>query len=57
MLQTQLGPQASNMDVHGACPAEVVIAPHLLEQLCSGEDPAGVLCKVLDQLELLVGQV
>src|SRR5664280_517308 len=57
VLQAQLGPQSSHVDVHRAGPAEVVIAPDLLEQLSPGEDPAGVLREVFDQLELLVGQV
>ncbi len=45
------------MDVDGAGAAEVVVAPHLLEQLLAGEDPAGVLGEELEELELLERQV
>ena len=45
------------MDVDGAGAAEVVVAPHLLEQLLAREHPTGVLRQELEQLELLEGQV
>ena len=45
------------MHVDGAGATEVVVAPHLLQQLRTGEDPTRVLCQVLQQLELLERQV
>src|ERR1017187_9512283 len=57
MFQAKLGAQTSHMDVHRPGPSEVVVAPHLLEKLGSGEYPAGVLGEMFDQLELLVRQV
>src|SRR5260370_14140747 len=57
VLGAQLGPQPSHVHVDGAGAAEAVIAPYLLKQLPAGEDPAGMLGQVLQQLELLVGQV
>ena len=45
------------MDVDGPGTTEEVITPHLLQQLGPGEHPAGVLSQVLQQFELLVGQV
>ena len=45
------------MDVDGAGAAEVVVAPHLLQQLLAAEDAAGVLGQELQELELLEGQV
>src|SRR5680860_1341236 len=57
VLGPQLGAQPPHVDVDGAGAAEVVVAPDLLQQLGAGEDPAGVLGEVLEQLELLVRQV
>ena len=37
--------------------AEVVVAPDLLQQLVAGEDPTGMLGEVLEELELLEGEV
>ncbi len=37
--------------------AEVVVAPHLLQQLLAGEDPTGVLRQELEELELLEREV
>ena len=45
------------MHVDGAGAAEEVVAPHLLQQLRAGEHPACVLRQILEQLELLVGEV
>ena len=57
VLGAELGPQPADVDVDGARAAVVVVAPDLLEQLGAGEDPARVLGEVLEELELLVGQV
>ena len=57
VLGPELGPEAAYVDVDGAGAAEVVVAPDLLQQLVAGEDPAGVLGEVLQQLELLERQV
>src|SRR5215203_833013 len=57
VLGAELGAQPPHVDVDGAGAAEVVVAPDLLQQLGAGEDPAGVLGEVLEELELLVGQV
>src|SRR4051794_23030293 len=56
-LRAELRAQAPYMYVDSAGAAEVVVAPHLLQQLGAGEDPAGVLREVLQQLELLERQV
>ena len=37
----ELGPEAADVDVHGAGAAEEVVAPDLLEELGPGRDPAG----------------
>ena len=57
VLGAELGPQPAHVDVDRAGAAEVVVAPDLLQQLRAGEDPARVLGQVLEQLELLVGEV
>ena len=57
VLRPELGAQPPDVDVDGAGAAEVVVAPDLLQQLVAGEDPAGVLGEVLEQLELLERQV
>ena len=57
MLRAELGPQPPDVDVDGAGAAEEVVAPDLLEQLGAGEDAAGVLGEVLEELELLVREV
>src|SRR4051794_38065151 len=56
-LGAELGAQPPDVDVDRAGAAVVVIAPDLLQQLGASEDPAGVLREVLQQLELLVGEV
>ena len=57
VLGAELGAEAAHVDVDGAGAAEVVVAPDLLEQLRAGEDAARVLGEVLQELELLEGQV
>ena len=57
VLGAELGAEAADVDVDGAGAAEVVVAPDLLEQLLAAEDAARVLGEVLQELELLVGQV
>src|SRR5665811_2345870 len=57
VLGAKLGPHPSDMDVHGACPPEVVVAPHLLEQQLACEHPTGAAGQGFEQLELLVGEV
>ncbi len=57
MLGAQLGPQPPDVHVHRAGPAEVVVAPDLLQQMRPGEHPAGMLGEELQQFELLEGQV
>ena len=57
VLGAELGPQPPHVDVDRPGAPEVVVAPDLLQQLGPGEDPARVLGQVLQQLELLVGQV
>src|SRR5699024_3293208 len=44
------------MDVDGPGTTEEVVAPDLLEQLCTGEHPAGMLAEVFEEFALLVGQ-
>src|SRR5690606_16684096 len=39
VLGTQLGPQPPYVHVHGSGAAEVVVTPHLAQQLIAGEDP------------------
>src|SRR4051812_1889938 len=57
VLDAELRPEPTYVDVNRAGAAEVVVAPHLLEQLGAGEDPAGVLRQELEQLELLEREV
>src|SRR5205085_2497600 len=57
VLCTELRAQPPHVYVHRARTAEVVVAPDLLKQLRPREHPAGVLRQVLQQLELLEGQV
>jgi len=57
VLGAELGAQPADVDVDGAGAAEVVVAPDLLQQLRPREHPARVLSQVLQQLELLVGEV
>ena len=57
VLGAELGAEATHVHVDGAGAAEVVVAPHLLQQLLAAEDAAGVLGEVLEELELLVGEV
>src|ERR671913_703090 len=57
VLGAELGPEAADVDVHGAGAAEEVVAPDLLEELGPGRDPAGAGGQEPKQLELLVGQV
>ncbi len=56
-LRPELGPQPPHVDVDRPGASVVVVPPHLLQQLRPGEDPPRVLREVLQQLELLVGQV
>src|SRR3954464_1673360 len=56
-LRAELRAQTSYVYVDRAGAAEVVVAPDLLQQLRTGEDPAGMLREVFEQLELLEGQV
>src|SRR5687768_5951845 len=57
VLGAELGAQPPHVDVDGAGATEIVVAPDLLQQLGAGEDPARVLREVLEELELLVGEV
>src|SRR5450759_3113042 len=57
VLGPELRAQPAHVDVDRPCAAVVVIAPDLLQQLGAGEHPARVLGQVLEQLELLEGQV
>src|SRR5690606_9201440 len=57
VFAAELGAQPSHVHVDGAGAAEEVVTPDLLEQLGAGEHPARVLGEVLEQLELLVGEV
>ena len=57
MLGAELRAQTADVHVDGAGAAEEVVAPDLLQQLGAGEDPARVLGEVLEQLELLVGEL
>ena len=43
VVAAELGPQTTDVDVDRAGAAEVVVAPHLLQQLLAGEDPARML--------------
>src|SRR3954452_4724577 len=53
----ELGAQPPHVHVDGAGAAEVVVAPHLREQLLPGEDPGRVRGEEAQQLELLEGEV
>src|SRR5215217_5446441 len=57
VLGAELGPEAADVDVHGAGAAEEVVAPDLLEELGPGRDPAGPGGQEPQELELLEGQV
>ncbi len=57
MLGAELGPQSTHVHIDGAGTAEEVIPPHLVQQLRTGEYPAGMLGQVFQQLELFVGEV
>src|SRR4051794_5997982 len=57
VLGTELGAEPPHVHVDGPGATEVVVAPDLLEQLFAAEDPAGVLREVLEELELLEGEV
>src|SRR5690348_3671188 len=57
VLGSELGAQASYVHVDRSGAAEVVVAPDLLEQLRAREDAARVLGEVLQELELLEGEV
>src|SRR5690606_23935623 len=56
-LRAELGAQPPHVDVDGPGAPVVVHAPDLLQQLLPGDHPAAVLHEVLEQLELLVGEV
>ena len=45
---TKLGTKTTDMNIYCSCATEVVIAPDLLKQLCSGENATWVLCEVLE---------
>src|SRR5664280_2779588 len=57
VLGPELRAQPAHVHVDRPCAAVVVIAPDLLQQLGAGEHSARVLGQVLEQLELLEGQV
>src|SRR5664280_2838109 len=57
VLGPELRAQPAHVHVDRPCAAVVVIAPDLLQQLGAGKHPARVLGQVLEQLELLEGQV
>ncbi|CAM5643041.1 hypothetical protein SVIOM74S_04006 [Streptomyces violarus] len=57
MLGAELGAQPPYVHVDRTGAAEVVVAPDLLEELGAREDAAGVLREVLQELELLEGEV
>src|SRR5690606_40682355 len=57
LFRSELGAQPAHVHVDGAGTAEVVIAPHLLQQLRPAQHPPGVLSEELQQLELLERQV
>src|SRR5262245_11202918 len=57
VLGPELGSQPAHVDIDGPSPTEVVVTPDLLQELVSGEDAPGVLGEVLEQLELLEGEV
>ena len=57
VLAAQLGAQTTDMHVHSAGAAVIVVAPHLLQQLRTREHAARMLHQILEQLELLVRQV
>src|SRR5690606_26041725 len=53
----ELGAQAPHVHVDRAGAAEVVVPPHVAEQLLAGEHPGRVRGEEVQELELLVGQV
>ena len=53
----QLLPEAADMDVHGADVRAVLVCPDGVEQVFPGKDPVGIAHQVLDDVELLGGQV
>src|SRR5665811_1354269 len=57
VLRTELRAQPAHVDIDGAGAPVVVVSPDLLQQLGAGEHADRVLHEVLDQLELLVGEV
>src|SRR5215470_16811775 len=57
VLRAKLGAEPSHMDVDCSRAAEVVVSPHLLQQLGPGEHVPRVLGEELQQLELLERQV
>ena len=57
VLAAQLGAQTTDMHVHSAGAAVIVVAPYLLQQLRAREHAARMLHQILEQLELLVRQV
>src|SRR5215467_10766926 len=57
VLRAKLGTEPAHMDVDRPRAAEVVISPHLLQQLGPGEHVPRVLGEELQQLELLECQV
>src|SRR6202035_5834301 len=57
VLRAELGAQPADVHVYRPRAAEVVVAPHLLQQVRPGEHPPWVLCEELEQLELLEREV
>ena len=57
MLAAEFGAESTDVDVDGAGATEEVVPPHLLEQLGAREHATRVLRQILQELELLVGQV
>ncbi len=57
MLRAEFGPQPAHVDVDRPGTSVVVITPHLLQELSTGEDSARMLREVLQQLEFLEGEL
>ena len=57
MFGAELRPQPPHVHVDRARAAEVVVSPHLVQQLVAREHPILVLGKELQQFELLEGEV
>ena len=57
MLDAELRPKPTNVHVDGAGATEIVVSPHLLQQLGAVEHPARVLGEVLQQFEFLECEV